>query len=180
MIADNAAEYGGGIACGGGSSLTLVNNTLTGNRAALQGGGLFFFSSSTLTNLILWDDEAPAGREIYIDGNSTQTLRYSDIDGGLASIAVADGSALDWGPGMIGADPRFVSLHHFDFLLVPASPCVDGGDPILEDGLDWPEWYANGPRSDMGAFGGTDNAGWLDRWSPFSTETAPPHDREIR
>jgi len=55
----------------------------------------------------------------------------------------------------------------FDYLLRPGSPCIDTGDPSVEDSLydwhpRWPDWYPNGARSDMGAYGGPGNSGWLE------------------
>ena len=43
---------------------------------------------------------------------------------------------------------------------------LDFGDPAIEDGISdwhprWPLWHSDGPRSDMGAYGGPDNGGWL-------------------
>jgi hypothetical protein len=66
----------------------------------------------------------------------------------------------------IDADPIFRSYRRFDFLLAPGSPCIDTGDPSIEDGISdshprWPRWYPNGTRSDMGAYGGPGNAGWI-------------------
>ena len=55
----------------------------------------------------------------------------------------------------------------FDWLLGPESPCIDTGDPTIEDAISdwhprWPPWYPNGPRSDMGAYGGVGNDGWIE------------------
>jgi hypothetical protein len=83
------------------------------------------------------------------------------VEGGLTSVFVESGSTLNWGDGMIDADPLFVSYHGFDFLLRKGSPCIDAGDPDIEDGRSWPIWYNNGLRSDMGAYGGPGNVGWL-------------------
>ena len=83
-------------------------------------------------------------------------FEYSDIEGGWA------------GQGNIDLDPRFVPFpfHGFDYLLNPNSPCIDAGDPSIEDRLSdchprWPDWYPNGARSDMGAYGGPGNVGWI-------------------
>jgi hypothetical protein len=65
------------------------------------------------------------------------------------------------GVGNIDEDPLFISYHGFDYLLRRGSPCIDTGNPYVEDGFDWPNWYMNAPRSDMGAYGGPGNVGWL-------------------
>ena len=38
---------------------------------------------------------------------------------------------------------------------------IDAGSRLIRDGVDWPQWYHNGSRSDMGAYGGPGNAAWL-------------------
>lgn len=58
-------------------------------------------------------------------------------------------------------------MYGFEYLLKPGSPCIDTGDPSIEDALydrhpRWPDWYPDGARSDMGAYGGPGNRGWLD------------------
>ena len=65
------------------------------------------------------------------------------------------------GKGNIDSDPLFHTFHGFSNLLHPGSPCIDSGDPMIEDGYDWPDWYQNNPRSDMGAYGGPGNVEWL-------------------
>ena len=88
-------------------------------------------------------------------GRDDELLTYSDVEDGWP------------GEGNIGADPMFRSYRGFDYLLGPASPCIDTGDPSIEDRVSdwhslWPDWYPNGARSDMGAYGGAGNLGWLD------------------
>lgn len=62
-------------------------------------------------------------------------------------------------------DPLFRSFRGYDYLLAPRSPCIDAGDPAIEDRISdwyrwWPDWYPNAPRSDMGAYGGAGNWNW--------------------
>lgn len=80
---------------------------------------------------------------------------YSDIQGGFAG-----------GVGNINADPLFLSRQGYDYLIGPGSPCIDAGDPALADGVWdsnplWPRGLPDGPRSDMGAYGGPQNFGWI-------------------
>jgi hypothetical protein len=58
------------------------------------------------------------------------TIRYSDVEGGKDSIYRSSGSLIDWGPGMIDADPLFVDPVNGDFHLPFHSPCRDGGDSL--------------------------------------------------
>jgi parallel beta-helix repeat protein len=156
------------------ASTTMNNNTIADNSAELYGGGLLCMDSCvvTIANTIFWNNTAATGEEIcigYYDPiqiPSTLTISYSDVEGGQSSVFVDKGCTLNWGGGMIDADPLFGSLHGFDYLLRQGSPCIDAGDPMIEDGLSdwhprWPEWYPNGPRSDMGAYGGPGNRKWL-------------------
>ncbi|MAE71897.1 MAG: hypothetical protein CME06_15700 [Gemmatimonadetes bacterium] len=149
IISDNdAAGDGGGLFCYLNTYPTLTNCTLTGNSAFDQGGGLLCRASSSaaLTNCILWSDTPNE-----IEG--TATVNYCDIQGGSP------------GEGNIDANPGFRFARGFDYLLRPGSPCIDTGDPAIEDGISdwhprWPDWYHDGPRSDMGAYGGPGNGGW--------------------
>jgi hypothetical protein len=59
-----------------------------------------------------------------------------------------------------------MTFKDYDYLLDSGSPCIDTGDPTIEDGVAdwkpaWPDWHSDGPRSDMGAFGGPGNIDWL-------------------
>ncbi len=146
---NQAGLYGGGLYCTG-SSPTLTNCTISGNISILdRGGGIYCTDSSpVLVNCVLWGD-APNEVE-----GGTPVLRYCDVEGGHA------------GKGNIDADPLFRSFYGYDYLLSPGSPCIDAGDPTIEDGVSdwhprWPGWYPNGARSDMGAFGGPGNFDWL-------------------
>ena len=70
------------------------------------------------------------------------------------------------GYGNIVEDPHFGTFRGLKYVLGPNSPCIDSGDPAIEDRISdwhprWPNWYPNGPRSDMGAYGGPGNIGWL-------------------
>jgi parallel beta-helix repeat protein/predicted outer membrane repeat protein len=150
------------------SSATLYNNTITGNSVDGVGGGIWLVDSSTVNiiNTISWNNTATAGEEIAISYfdlyiPSTLTISYSDVEGGEEGVFVDTGCTLNWGDGMIEADPLFIRFHGFDYILRRGSPCIDAGDPALEDGIHWPEWYNNEPRSDTGAYGGPGNVGWL-------------------
>ena len=168
IVTGNQATYsGGGIYYSSGSP-TLVNNSVIGNIANKRGGGLLCdFFSSTVINTIFWDNEAPTGPEAYL-GNAGEgpqlTIRFSDVEGGQASIFVEPGWTLDWGEGMIDADPLFRDIAASDYHLMSIacgdsadSPCIDAGDPALIDSLLDCSMGLGAIRSDMGAYGGGDS-----------------------
>lgn len=130
-VAWNTADHGGGIHCFN-SSPTITNNTVFGNKGASYSGGLCCFGSQpTICNTILWDNDAPTGPEIWIGSTalpSTLSISYSDVDGSQSSVYVETGCTLDWGAGMIDADPLFTDTANDDFHLTWDSPCRDTGD----------------------------------------------------
>ena len=106
-----------------------------------------------LTNCVLWANTPDA---VYNDPDDPghPTIAYSDVEGGWPGIR------------NINADPGFRTVGRFEWLLRPGSPCIDAGDPTIEDGISdrhprWPVWYPNGALSDMGAYGGPGNIDWL-------------------
>jgi hypothetical protein len=152
MISGNVAyDHGGGM-FNAESSPIVTNCTFSENSARFGGGGMYnLVSNPTVTNCILWDNGSQGFFNSY---GSNPTVTYSNVQGGYT------------GEGNISADPLFVTFHGFDYLLDVGSPCIDMGDPSIEDGISdwhprWPDWYPNGPRSDMGAYGGPGNKGWL-------------------
>ena len=83
-------------------------------------------SSPTIINCILWNNTAGIeGDEMF--NNGMPSIRYTDIQGGIAGIVNdGDGSVVDDG-GNIDADPLFVSAVDLR-LQKGASPCIDAGD----------------------------------------------------
>jgi hypothetical protein len=158
LLLDNRARRGGGASMPAESALT--NCTLLGNRAWEMGGAVDisgFFTESSLSNCIFWGN-LPS--PVSISQYAKPAFRYCDDEGKLHS-----------GSGNISIDPKLVSGFGFQALLAPGSPCIDAGDPELHDQISdwhprWPPLYPDGPRSDMGAYGGVGNSGnlaWL-RW----------------
>ena len=104
-------------------------------------------------NCIVWSNSSS---QIETNYTSNPNVKYSDVQGG-------------WdGEGNIDEDPVFFPdpIYGFDYLLKPSSPCIDAGDPSIEDALydwhpRWPGWFPDGARSDMGAYGGPGNILWL-------------------
>jgi parallel beta-helix repeat protein len=134
ILSGNSADFGGGIFSGS-SSPSITNNTISGNTAAEFGGGImsYFISSPTITNTILWDNDASEGPEIWIGYGtwpSSLTISYSNVKGGQESVYVFPNCILNWGTGMIDADPLFVDSDNDDFHLTFPSPCKDTGDNL--------------------------------------------------
>jgi parallel beta-helix repeat protein len=131
-ISGNLAGDGGGIYCEYQSSPIISGNTISGNSAGFYGGGVgcSFSSHPTVTNTILWDNSAWEGPEIGVEYGqypSTLTISYSDVKGGQSSCHVFQGCTLNWGAGMIDADPFFVDSGDDDFHLTYNSPCRNTG-----------------------------------------------------
>jgi hypothetical protein len=128
VIASNtAAFYGGGII----SLLNyqnITNNTICSNVAGVYGGGIACTVPHfmDIKNTILWDNNASVGPEVYFSG--TVTISHSDVYGGRSSFHGATGAALNWGSGMIDADPLFAQPTSDDFHLTWPSPCHNAGD----------------------------------------------------
>ncbi|MEW6747161.1 MAG: right-handed parallel beta-helix repeat-containing protein [Planctomycetota bacterium] len=136
MIAEN---YGTGIMCDN-AAPTIVNTTIVGNTTGYGGLACVEQSSVLVTNTIFWENEGYWAPEIWVGDSgscSTLTISFSDIMGGQSSVAVSEGCTLNWGPGMIDQDPRFVAaeiqktnnVHSFfpDYHLGRFSPCINRG-----------------------------------------------------
>ncbi|MFQ6105218.1 MAG: right-handed parallel beta-helix repeat-containing protein, partial [Candidatus Glassbacteria bacterium] len=123
-ITNNIADAGGGgILFGDDASPTIEGNTIMGNTAGEYGGGIGISSDahSEVGNTILWNNNAPTGKEIYVGGDpvlSTLTIFYSDVEGGQASVYLDPGCTLNWLDGMIDADPMFILSEKLDCRLL--------------------------------------------------------------
>ncbi|MBN1123724.1 MAG: right-handed parallel beta-helix repeat-containing protein [Sedimentisphaerales bacterium] len=132
---------------------------------------------ATITNCIIWDCPTPlelANSPYTEDQGSHATVSYCNIEGGQAASSVSSNSTLTWGQGNIEQDPLFADSDNGDFHLKSqygrydpllqqwvfdgtTSRCIDAGSP---DKLDWAkELWPNGRRINMGAYGGTPQAG---------------------
>jgi nitrous oxidase accessory protein NosD len=152
LIYGNSAWEGAGVSLRYGSSARLENCTLVDNESWGGGvGGLYCNDSdAVLVNCILWNLDV---EEIRVQ-DGTLEAGYCDIRGGWP------------GAGNLDLDPLFASYAEHDYLLAPASPLVDAGDPSTSDAISdwhprWPAWYPNSAAADMGAYGGEQNALWL-------------------
>jgi hypothetical protein len=126
VFAGNSAELAGGTHTNNGN-MNMINCTFVGNSAKHGGGmGIFNNSDVSVINTILWNNDATTGPEIHLN-QSDLTISYSDVAGGQDSVYQTFGSTLDWGDGMIDADPLFLDPLNDDFHLTFGSPCIDAG-----------------------------------------------------
>ncbi len=140
-ISGNEGTRGGGLLIHAAGALTLDGNTFTANSAD-YGGAVYCTDGTALSvvHTIFWDNTAPDGKELYLDYDDlglSLDIDFSDVDGGIGSLEVETGCTLNWGEGMIDADPVFVSGPGGSFYLSQVaagqavdSPCVDAGDPV--------------------------------------------------
>ncbi|MGB2808288.1 MAG: right-handed parallel beta-helix repeat-containing protein [Sedimentisphaerales bacterium] len=181
LITENSAVYGGGIGSSGDNSpiyrdIIVTNCTFSANSA--QYGGAVYVrdgSKPSIVNCILWGDTALYGPEIALVGFWPEPFLYvsfSDVQGGEADVY--DYGYLYWEPGNINSDPCFADPCNGDYHLKSqagrwdanegrwtmdevTSPCIDAGNPGCPLG-DEPN-DPNNVRINMGAYGGTAEAG---------------------
>jgi hypothetical protein len=160
IIAHNTGYFSGGLTNWYALS-NIINNTIAHNRPNglhLETTEMAYWGPAYVASNIIWDNEVYVEESV---GFFDYDIRYNDIQGGLQ------------GPGNIDADPQFADPENRDYHLrsaagrwAPAeggwiadavtSPCIDAGDPVAPVG-DEPE--PNGGRINMGAYGGTPEAG---------------------
>ncbi|HET8941030.1 MAG TPA: choice-of-anchor Q domain-containing protein [Rudaea sp.] len=137
----NSAGKKGGALYSFSSAPILRNVTFSDNSAGTQGGAIDFFgatgsSSPSLSNVILWNDTAAGGAEIYNDVNATPATIYNSVvqgSGGSGGTWVA-AMGIDGG-GNIDADPILGPLGNHGGatatrLLGANSSAINAGDPI--------------------------------------------------
>ncbi len=130
LIAGNSASAGVFAAIGAG---VFVGGTADFNNCAIVGNRLFsasdvaggIWGAATVRNSIVRDND---GDQLVGVGAVT----YSNVTGGFL------------GTGIIDVDPSFVDTVAGDYHLLPASACIDAGDPNQLD--------PDGTVADMGAF----------------------------
>lgn len=129
IVCNNTASgKGGGAYLRFDSAVDFFNCTFEGNSGG-TGGGLMtdFLADAFVTNSIFWNNSP---QQIYVgeDKGATQCdISHSDVQGGQSGVYVAPSSTLNWGAGMINADPLFVEASDGDLHLRFDSPCKDAG-----------------------------------------------------
>ena len=158
MLTDNVAYRGGGIDAGFMGSLSLMQTTMAGNLALGAHGGALHLTESVAeaANTILWNNVPEQVYFLYYEGPSELWLHYSDVLGGNSGIETNDNGTVVMPFGNLDADPLFSDPNSFDYNLQSGSPCIDAGDPDLDDdGISWEDdpddQDPDGTRLDMGA-----------------------------
>jgi len=105
----NNAEAGGGFYCTYNPKAVVTNCIFFDNEDNAKAGGLYVggYSDATVHNTIFWDNGPWYGGywEIYLN-SGTFTISYSDVDMGQNGVYVSGSSTMNWGSGMIEADPQ--------------------------------------------------------------------------
>jgi len=186
LIVDCASA---GIAVENSCEALIVNNTIVDCERGIRlfdlgrwgppyrlnpGGGI-----ATIRNCIIWDCPRPitlndSSNTTINDRGSHATVEYCNIEGGLNAVRISGNhSTVSWGQGNIETDPDFIDPDNKDFHLISqagrwsaaiqdwvkdedTSACIDAGDPMSPIEL---ESFPNGGRINMGAYGGTPEAG---------------------
>ena len=154
VFQDNTSQdAGGGVAVDTVGDFYMYNNTFVGNEATGNGAGFWLANSTAnVVNNLVTDSTGSGG---YADSSTAASIDHayggwwqntSDASGSLSvSIGVS---------GHVTGDPQYQSYTQNGdcsddlFMLDPASPYVDAGDPSMPD--------ADGTPGDIGAFGGPD------------------------
>lgn len=162
ILTGNWSPKGAAIFCS--HSIALIcNNTIFENQVKKK-AAIYCEEKANLTvvNTILWNNGSPSGGyEIWIQSTSkpsTLSISYSDVDGGQSSVHTEPGCTLNWGAGMIDADPLFVDPLVDDLHIQYTSPCRNSGDnsaaglPSADfEGDPRPDDYIGSGVVDMGA-----------------------------
>jgi len=171
VISGNAANRGGGLY----ECKNVVNNTIVANSAGSSGGGARYGSLPSVTNCIIWGNEAPLGPQIW--SGSVGGVEYSCIqdwtEGGTGNTALEPDFVDPTGPD---GDPT--TTWDNDYRLSPSSVCIDRGSneahefPRLDK--DGNLRIAYGHRSltvDMGAYEYNSNRFAVTEITPFDTNS---------
>ncbi|UCE66006.1 MAG: T9SS type A sorting domain-containing protein [Candidatus Zixiibacteriota bacterium] len=152
---NETGSFAGGVYLAG-SNNSFINNIIAYNRA-YNGGGIYIDNTSNqipniLKNNIIWGNFANYNPQIFNEGNRPLEILYCDVEGGWPGV------------GNIDIDPLFRDTAGGDFHLMATycgdpydSPCIDVGDPTIQDYLLECDWGLGFLPSDMGAYGGGDS-----------------------
>jgi len=158
VINGNSTHHGGGISAWDFSESTLTNVVIFNNSASITGGGIHVRNGSTpsLQNCIVW---ANTPQQATFDPSFSWNniiVGYTSFQNGVGGISQGNGSVY-WHSGNTETDPEFVNPYGGNFALLESSPCIDSGNPDLNDnGITWEndpdDQDPDGTRMDMGAY----------------------------
>jgi len=140
------AGAGAAVFCGN-TDARLTNCTFHDNRDYGKDRGLYCTDDSNLiiSNSIFWNEPLAGASEIWIDDvDSTVTISYSNLLGGIQSVHQEPGCTLNWGNGMLSANPIFMDPALLDFHIPFNSPCRGSGDNSVAGLSDFD--FENDPR----------------------------------
>jgi hypothetical protein len=143
MAGNRAAGDGGGLS----QCHEVYNCTVVGNLAIGKGGAVYYQGYfSKIINCIIWDNSSAGGGIYAAYSYQPQSqgpywsfvLAYNDIQGGREAVITEPGCQVLWDLGNLDEAPRFIKPGRWsgqtaweagEYHLLPASPCIDAGDP---------------------------------------------------
>ncbi len=135
---DNISTLGGGLDVSYDSNPLIEDCTFSGNQALLGGAIHIIESGLVIKGCIFWGNTADDGAAIalrYFYQLAMVHISWCDLQDG---IHLEEGSSIDYGPGMINADPLFIRGPDGSCYLSQIaagqgadSPCLDAGDPSI-------------------------------------------------
>ena len=185
LISDNVANVGGVLGMHNPPiNISFDFCTIVQNSDDWGVGGFWIFgvygdfgfnypTTLTITNSIMRNQGLEATTRRTVGGHpNTYNVEYSNIEDGQNGFQEFADFNLNWGAGNIDADPLFADADNGDFNLTGNSPCVDAGNPNVDDDPD-------GTRADMGAFY-LDVAFHTPWWIQLGVSTANANDEDNR
>jgi len=160
QIYNNSAPLGGGIHVDS-SELLIVNSNIIENNFENYpwqlGGGLAGYGDNSIyfINTIMWDNYQSNMQ--FFEGSNDILIEYSDIELEIESIFISDSDVLVYSDNNLSSDPLFTDPENNEYNLQFNSPCIDSGDPDLDDdGITWEndpdDQDPDGTRMDIGVF----------------------------
>ena len=140
LIYDNNSSWGGGVYADIDANVYIKNSTIAYNSASV-GNGLMVYAYAYM---YVENSIVQFNNSVNTWSSASISISYSNVEG-------------IGGNGSIDTDPLFVDHTNGDFSLQPESPCIDAGDPDIDnDGEDYntdiDDQDPDGTRIDMGAY----------------------------
>ena len=107
----------------------IKNCTIANNISGVSVG------TATIENCIIYNN---TGSQLGVDTGGSLNISYSNVQGGLEEIS--GGGTVNWGPGNIDADPRFVRLGYWEY---EPLKLVEGDYHLKSEGWRWREYIAH-------------------------------------